>query len=94
MATAEESTSSSMGRALLWGLGRDAGDGHERITVADHFRLTGGSEAVHTEMRRQADALLAEIARQGYAMDRLSREDVPHVRRIIDEHMTRLHSSL
>jgi len=67
----------------LLGSGGEAADGHVRLTLADHYRLAGGSGAAHRAMRRCADALLSEIRARGFDPDRLTPREMARVRVLV-----------
>lgn len=70
-------------RAVITGYGLDD-DGHFRLTTGDGFRLVGGSESSHKAMSGIMDHIQSELARQGLALDRLTREQAEEVNRMLE----------
>lgn len=71
------------GRAVLYGLGRD-GDGHIRITTGPGFCLTGGTDGTHQAMGEYAERIMAEVARRGYSLNDLTRDQAEEVAWLVE----------
>ena len=75
----------SPGRAMLVGYGRDAPDGHLRLTRSEDFCLAGGSESIHLAMQRRAVELLDELRRRGIRIESIGPEECARVQETVEE---------
>jgi len=78
---AREAKSSAIRRALLFGLGLDATDGHVRITTGPNFQLVGGSQDTHGVMQETAIKFNEELHKRGKRLEQISPKEFADILR-------------
>ncbi len=73
------------GRAVLYGYGTDAGDGHLRYTRAGSANLYGGSDLAHSRMQARAMRIQRELADCGISLDGMTYEQYLIAKAIVDK---------
>lgn len=61
-----------MDKSILIGLGFDCKDGQKRITIAEGFRLYGGSKQTHVVMREKCTRFNEVMKKAGKTLDKIS----------------------
>ena len=62
-------------QSMMFGLGLDSADEHERITKGENFVLVGGSEETHERMTETAIKVNEKLSARGKTLDTVGREE-------------------
>ena len=61
--------------SMMFGLGLDSADEHNRITKGENFVLVGGSEETHERMTETAIKVNEKLSARGKTLDTVGREE-------------------
>ncbi len=78
-------TRAARGRAVLYGYGTCAADGHVRYTNAGGAELYGGSEQAHARMQDKALRIQRELGERGISLEYMTFEQYQIARDIVDK---------
>ena len=61
--------------SMMFGLGLESADEHNRITKGENFVLVGGSEETHERMTETAIKVNEKLSARGKTLDTVGREE-------------------
>jgi len=70
-----------MDKAFLLGLGFDSKDGHKRITLAEHYKIYGGSKETHELMREKCAKFNEKLKKRKKTLTQLTYNEFHEIAR-------------